>query len=519
MRPRFALIVSVTLLAAACSGAGRAAPLTTSPSGSGTTTGPPTVVDDDGSTNTTPPTRPSTTAPPTTSPGTDSETSTTTSQIAGSPGFGDPYFPDLGNGGYDVEHYLLDLAVDPEEGSLTGLATITATTTAESPLGSFNLDLAGLEVTSVSLEGVPAAFSRDGFELTITPEAPLPPGETFQVTVAYEGVPDQSLVDDMGIGVGWNVGSDGLFAIGEPDGARTWFPCNDHPGDKASFTVRVTVPEPWVAAAPGVLAATETGPGRTTFVWDLRQPTATYLATVVVGDLVRIDRAAHDDVILRDYLPSDLIDRPPAAFEMIPDVLDLFESAFGPYPFDAYGHVVVTGFPGALENPTLTIFGRSALAPFTLDGIVVHELAHMWFGDSVTPATWQDIWLNEGFATFAEWMWLEETAGRSAYEAEVRDSYAFMDAGRHPVPGDPGIPGLFSDSVYVRGGLTLAALRAEIGDDAFYESLRAYAGRFEHSNASTADFVAVVGEVSGVDVTDLIDSWLFDTRMPPLPEL
>jgi aminopeptidase N len=506
------LLLAAVLLTTACSGTMLSD--TTKPTASGpATTEPP----DDGQDPTASTTvEPGTTAPPaTTAPATTTppEVDPGAPPAEGSAGLGDPYFPGLGNGGYDVVSYDLDLVVDPDEGTLTGRATIEATATQN--LSAFNLDLKGLDVGSASVNGSPAAVSRSGSELTLEPEQALPAGETFTAVVDYGGSPTTS--NGGGFPAGWMNRSDGVFVIGQPDGGSTWFPGNDHPSDKATFSVTVVVPEPWVVAAAGRLVSEETEGGYRAYRWDIDEPTATYLATIVVGDLVRVDRDPAGDVAIRDYLPPDVAADAPEAFTRIPEMIAVLEEAFGPYPYDAYGHVVVTGFPGALEVPTLAIFGRSALAPFIVEDIVVHELAHMWFGDSVTPETWDDIWLNEGFATYAEWLWKEEAYGEAAYRAALASAYEAMSFSGGPPPGDPGAPRMFADTVYVRGGLTLAAIRESVGDEVFFTALRTYAGRFAHGNASTEDFVAVVAEVGGGDITPLVDAWLFDDHLPPLP--
>ena len=458
----------------------------------------------------------------TTTPGTTQAATTTTA--AGDPaGLGDPYFPELGNSGYDVEHYLVDLAVDPVANTVEGEVALTAAAT--TGLDTFHLDLLGLTVDSVAVDGAAAGFRRDEGELIIDPAGLLPAGEGFVVTVAYHGTP--LTLNTLGFPIGWVQAGDVTYVAAQPDGARTWLPCNDHPADKAAFTFRITVPEGNVVAANGSLAAVQDGAGVSTFVWEMAEPMATYLATVVVGPLTRVERGTAAGVLLRDYLPADLAADPPAPLTRVGDMMEFFTGLFGPYPFAEYGHAVVPGLPGALEDQTLCVFGREALEtlfdarPFALgaEAVVAHELAHQWFGDSVSPATWQDIWLNEGFATFAQWLWVERARGAEAYRQEVAGSYAWIAAGPHPLPGDPGPSGeeMFADSVYLRGGLTLVALRAEVGDDTTFEILRSWAERHAYGNGSTAQFIALAEELSGRQLDDLFRAWLFEPTMPPLP--
>jgi aminopeptidase N len=201
----------------------------------------------------------------------------------GARGLGDPYYPDLGNGGYDVEHYALDLALELETGRLSGTATVTARATQD--LSSFNLDLAGLEVESVSVRGAPATFARDSEELIVTPPEPIAAGLSFGTEVRYAGVP--GLVRDAALpflpGVGWFQGPLGVYALSEVAGAHGWFPCNDHPLDKATLELRVSVPKGYVAASNGRLVAESSDGLRRTFSFAARDPLPPYLVTLNVA--------------------------------------------------------------------------------------------------------------------------------------------------------------------------------------------------------------------------------------------
>jgi len=522
MRPSSAAaLVATAVLAAACSGEAR--PLlpdtppapTTVPAGTGTpvppasTTSPPEDAD--------PGTPPSTASPPTSRPPTGSTAAPTAAPIAGiagSAGLGDPYFPDLGNGGYDVDSYELFLAVDPIGGSLEGRARITAV--ALDDLDTFNLDLLGLDVSALRVDGEPAGSSRRGAELTVDPAPVLRAGARFVVEVDYGGTPVRSPSAALGDGYGWVHVGEMVYAAAQPDAAHSWFPGNDHPSDKATFRFEITTPEPFTAAANGRLLEVAPGEGSRTFVWEMDRPMATNLATVVVGDLVRLDRPGPPGIELRDYLPPDLAASPPAPYGRIGEMLDYLASVFGPYPFDAYGHAVVPALPGALETQTLTLMGSGVSGPI-LERVIVHELAHQWYGDSVSPATWKDVWLSEGFATYAEWLWAEHTGGGEAMEAAVGSAHARLATLPHNPPGDPGIGQLFGRTVYDRGALTLHALRTEIGDDAFFALLRDHSEQNRDGNASTAGFIALAEAVAGRDLGPLFDAWLFEPALPPLP--
>ena len=460
----------------------------------------------------------STAAPPATvtPPADVSPDSTTILAVAapGAPGIGDPYFPHLGNGGYDVVAYRLDLEIDPIGNTLDAAVEIDAIAT--STLTSFNLDFSGPTIDSLQVSGSDAPFRRSGSELIVTPGAPLPAGRDFTVLVSYRGTPT---TDDPPAGGdwGWVHTEDLVYVVAQPESAHHWFPCNDHPLDKAPFTFEVTVPDPFVAAANGLLVgATTMGDGRTTYHWAMEDPMATYLATVVVGRFQRIDRGKAGGVVIRDYMPTDLAGRTPEAFSLTEEMIEVLEPLFGPYPFDSYGHTVVPGFFGALEAQTLSIFSRHTLGPI-LEIIVVHELAHQWFGNSLTPANWRDIWLNEGFATYAEWLWIEHTRGRAAMEEEISASHAYMSFAPHSLAGDPGADDLFGQSVYVRGGMTLHALRLLVGDDEFFTILRTYTDRFMYANVTTDDFISVAEEISDRDLDAFFDAWLYREDLPEFP--
>ncbi|MFH2072780.1 MAG: M1 family metallopeptidase [Actinomycetota bacterium] len=430
-------------------------------------------------------------------------------------GLGDPYFPGLGNTGYDVEHYRIDRTVQPALNRIEGTTTIEAVPPAD--YDSFTLDFAGLDIADITIDGAAVDYRREGpQESELRVEAPLVTGESFSVAVAYSGIPDPTEPGALGFPTGWLTNREGTFVASEPAGAHTWFPCNDHPSDKAAFTFRITVPAGMTGVANGTLVDTAaTAAGAATFVWEMPDPMATYLATVVVAPLERIEHPPMGDVVLRDYLPPSM--DVPESFTLTGDMIDFFDDLFGPYPFDEYGHVVVSGFPAALETQTMTVFGEEWFdSPFT-EFVVAHELAHQWFGDAVSPSTWRDVWLNEGFATYAELLWVEHLYGAAAMQAEAATRYADLAGTPHAITGDPQPAALFGMSVYQRGGLTLHALRAAAGDEAFFEILRTWMERYGSGAASTAEFIALAEEVSGADLDDLFQAWLYSSQLPPLP--
>ncbi|MFO7279736.1 MAG: M1 family metallopeptidase [Thermoanaerobacterales bacterium] len=427
-------------------------------------------------------------------------------------GLGDPYYPDAGNRGYDVQHYELDLTWHPDAARMDGRATITATAT--EPLDVFALDAVDLDIASLAVDGEPATVEPVGErDVLVTPARPLAAGDGFTVDVEWSAVPnavqDTSLVES-----GWYADGEEIYAIFEPSGAATLFPGNDHPSDKASYDLRITVPEGLDVAANGLHVATEPGDGVATWAFEVPEPMATYLVQVVVADLVLVEGDGPDGVVVRHAFDADVVDELGHTMDLTGDMLAFFEELFGPYPFEAYGAVVIDEPLGlALETQTLSIFGTDAADS---EMTVAHELAHQWFGNAVTPATWQDIWLNEGFATYAELLWREHRGGGTP------DDFAESAAGQAAMlatpPGDPGPDDLFTASVYDRGALTLHVLRHRIGDDAFFELLRTWYERYSGRSASTADFEALAEEVSGQDLDELFDAWLRAPEMPSLDE-
>ncbi len=466
-----------------------------------------------------PPSTESTTTSPTAGPGPMSTTTVTVPDpigVTGAPGVDDPYFPQLGNGGYDVASYHIELEWLAETGSIDATTTIELTPTVA--LDTFNLDLVGLEVGEVRVDGRPAPHERAGRELTIDPDPVLVAGGPVQVEVRYGGVPQPLELGSRVFGAGWQTDGRDAYVVAEPAGAATWFPGNDHPTDKATFRFDVTVPEDLVAVANGMLVGeTPTGDGRRTFHWVATDQMTTYLASVVIGDLVIEERTAPTGLALRDAYPPEVAAEARVDFSRVGEMIAVYEDWFGPYPFEVYGQVVVDeplGF--ALENQTLSLFGIDFVTGTgALETIVAHELAHQWFGNAVSPATWRDIWLNEGFATYAEWIWEQETGGRSI-ETSAQATHLFADFG--VPPGDPGPEELFQPTVYFRGALALHALAVEIGDDAFRQLLREWVVRHDDASASTADLLALAEELSGQELDPLFDAWVHGAALPPFPE-
>ena len=440
----------------------------------------------------------------------------------GAPGIGDPYFPLDGNGGYDVEEYDLDLRYVPATDVLSGTATIQAEATQS--LSRFDLDLQGLEVRSIVVQHRPATWTRDGGELVVTPRRPILEGHGFTTVVTYDGVP-RTLPDVSG----FIYSDDGALVAGEPDGADTWFPSNDHPRDPATFDISVTVPEGLEAVSNGALEDEETHDGWTTWRWRAVEPMATYLTTLAIGEFdVRSYRA--DGIDYWDALDPDLFTPNPsggpslgdvasASLGRQPEILRFLSEFLGPYPFRTAGGIVDDAQPAfALEAQTRPIYAPAFFIAATLgDLVVVHELAHQWTGDLVRLADWQHIWLNEGFATYAEWLWTEHE-GQGTVQQQF-DLLAALPADAPfwaVAPGDPGPAGdqLFSAAVYNRGAMTLHALRLAVGDDVMRRIVLDWTSSEAGQAVTTEDFIALAEKDSGIQLDQLFQTWLFTPGKP-----
>ncbi|MFG3207466.1 M1 family metallopeptidase [Streptomyces sp. NPDC048192] len=433
----------------------------------------------------------------------------------GAPGIGDPYFPNLGNGGFDALHYDLDVAYAPDTGRLDGRTTLTARATQN--LSSFDLDLQQLRITRVDVNGRRARFTRDGDEVTVTPRQSLRKGREFRVTVTYGGVP-QPLSGPIVFGskYGWMKTPDGVFVACEPNAASTWFPSSDHPSDKATYDIRIRAPKGLTGVSNGRLVSTYDKGGSTYTHWRESRPMATYLATATIGKFdVRTGRTPGGipvyvaiDPVLKNSNGVDV-------YAVTAAATDYWSKVFGPYPFEETG-AIVDDMPEA--GFSLEVQSKPAYSAVRNETTIVHELAHQWFGDSVSVAQWKDIWLNEGFATYAQWLWAEHQGTRSAHDSFLAAYNALPATSSfwQIKVADPQRDTMFASAVYQRGAMTLQMLRERIGDKAFFRLLPAWTRLHRYGNADTADFVRLAERVSGQHLDDLFQTWLFTTGKPAL---
>ncbi|TAJ50361.1 MAG: M1 family peptidase [Herbiconiux sp.] len=479
---------------------------------------------------------------------------------------GDDYFPLDGNGGYDVQHYDLDLAYDPTTDVLSGTVTITALATQN--LSTFNLDFDtrdvdgtdSIVISGITVDGTAADWSLASTqisadtgqpqapgstdadatpprtELTVIPVAGITTGSTITTAVTYSGVPFE--IDDAFGAAGVFHTTDGAVIVGQPRVAAAWFPSNDHPSDKATFSTRMTVPAGLQVVGNGRLAGQTTDGATTTWDWEMDQPMATYLATATVGDYQITENEQAGISYYNAIAPSlfsvtasgggtTVGDVATSIFNDEPEVIDFLSGYFGAYPFSEAGGIAIADVhPGpsgylryALENQTRPIYPRWAFPADADASVVVHELAHQWYGDSVAIDRWSDIWLNEGFATYAEWLWEEHEGGdttamtaQAVYDdpSDYDDPSAFWST----VIADPGAAGIFDGATYGKGALTLQALRNEVGDPAFFAIIKGWATDNAGGNGSTAQFEAYASSVAGTDLTAFFDTWVHSDVKP-----
>ena len=455
----------------------------------------------------------------------------------GAPGSGDPYFPNAGNGGYDVLHYDLDLRYAPPSdpavlvGKLTAEATITLRATED--LDALNFDLRGLAVSAVRVDGREATHGSSKaetgwtqtqddanrvWEVTINPSDKLKAGEETTIEIEYGGSTGRP-TDTTGALYGWVTTADGAMVVNEPDGAPTWYPVNDDPEDKATYTFRVTVPEGKTAVANGLPdGRPETANGWTTWSWEASDPMASYLSTASVGNFtLSYDKGPRGLPIINAIdadVTGEALTQTKAAIALQPQMIAFLEDLFGRYPFEAFGAIVDDDTVDyALETQTRPVYSQKAD-----ENTVVHELGHQWFGNAVSPADWQDIWLNEGWATYLEWLWAEHR-GTSIVAQQFTDTVGLLDSKNLWALNiaDPGRDNLFVEQVYRRGAAALHALRAKVGDDAFFEGAREWLARYDDSSATTEDFQAVMEEASGQQLGAFFNDWLREGDRPAIP--
>ncbi|MGN0062713.1 MAG: M1 family metallopeptidase [Nocardioides sp.] len=424
----------------------------------------------------------------------------------------DTVYPEVGDPGVDALHYGLDLTWDDAEEELTGTAQVTFRATGDAE--EFQLDLAGhLEVGSVSVDGTEVAFDHDGKDLVVERAVGL--DERHTVTITYAGpaqpVPAPTVRSDVST-LGLTLADDGsLWTMQEPFGAHTWYPVNDHPSDKALYDVTVHAPSPMVGVSNGRLLSRRTQGGTTTTRWRLVEPAAPYLMTLAVDEFTRTRETSKSGVTLDYWTPRG--DRVALrAMRTSPAAVDWLEERLGPYPFDTLGSVVVES-DSAMETQTLVTYGNS---PYTLSPpVVVHELAHQWFGDKVSPDDWSEVWQNEGITMLVQWMWESEHGG-AALEDQVRLARKADSSLRaeHGPPGAYDADHFGSSNIYWSPAVMWFEVLQEVGEERFFEVQRGWLEQYDNTSVGRDEVVAYWKEETGLDLSAHVDAWLTGDATP-----
>ncbi len=430
----------------------------------------------------------------------------------------DPYYPSKGDPGFDALHYDLDLSWAPRKAELTGVATIDFRSVVDQD--QLTLDLSrDLTATAVTLDGAPVPSSRKGDHLLVDTVLPLPADSQHELVIDYAGTPQpfQTHFSRSDIGtLGWHTKKDGsAWTMQEPFGAFTWYPVNDHPSDKAFYDATISVPQRMVGVFNGELTDDTTTDGRRVTSWHLASPAASYLVTIAVGDFVRYEDQSSSGVPITYWLPSDHSPRVLRVARFLPEAMDWLEKHLGPYPFDRAGIVAIKGNSG-METQTLITLNQQILQ-FGGRSVVLHELAHHWYGDTVTPDNWKDLWLNEGWAMYAQIRW-EVDSGRATMKDWRRSLTANDQSFRH----HDGPPGEFDPRDFATGGvyysvaLMIDQLRKKVGGEEFADLWREWPQQHLDSNADRDDYIDWASGRTGTDLRPFLTEWLTSEKTPPL---
>ncbi len=426
----------------------------------------------------------------------------------------DSVYPDVGDPLVDALHYDLSLAWTPESDALVATERLTFRATADADQVQLDFDDV-LTIESLTIDGENLAYQREDKDLFISNA--VEEDQEYVLEMTYSGTPEPydapTQRADFDLGVGWHVTPEHeVWTIQEPYGAFTWYAANDQPADKAYYDFTLTVPAPWTGIANGELTDTTEADGLRTTTWHLAEPAASYLVTVAFGDYTPIELESSSGVPITIWGPTD----DPDAIgdtEYAPDAMDWLEQHLGPYPFDTFGILIYDGNSG-METQTMVTLGATTYS--TSRNVVVHELAHHWYGDTVTPADWSDLWMNEGMAMYLQGMWEAEDEGVTI-DQKMDDWADFEDEERRYAgpPGDYDPANFGSGNVYFGPALMWHELRQQIGDAAFFAMLKDWPVDQENGTADREEYLAWIEAETGEELTAFFDDWLLSRRTPP----
>ncbi len=422
----------------------------------------------------------------------------------------------------DIQHIGLVLDVDPAKRTVSGTANLRGMVIAPNTR-TIELDAVELTIDKVTSSGKPVTFRHDGKKLRVELAAPLATGAEWTLAIDYKGAPRRGLYF-VGPDEGYPHKPLQVWTQGQDEDSRYWFPCLDTPHEKATSEVKVTVPANMFALSNGTLVSDKTSGERRTLHWRLDVPHSCYLVTLAVGDFGTIETKWRDVPVVY-YVERGKEEMAERTLARTPQMLELFSQKFGvPYPYPRYAQVFVADFIfGGMENTSATtltdtvLIDERAAIDYDIDALVAHELAHQWFGDLVTCRDWGEGWLNEGFATYSEYIWREHHEGRDAADLELEewaDAYFGEDAGRYrrtiatklfDEPID-----IFDHHLYEKGGRVLHMLRNVLGDDLFYKSLQHYLTKHRHGLVESRDLARAVEEATGKVVDWFFSQWVID---------
>lgn len=430
----------------------------------------------------------------------------------------DPYFPGSGDPRYRVHRYELTLDYRPGPNRLAGTARLNAIA-GRTPLTEFQLNLADFRIGRIRVDGRAPHYVHRGGRLRIRPPKPIRAGAAFTVEVHWSGNPKP--VSSPWGGIGWEELEDGALVASQPIGAPSWYPCNDRPADKASYQISVTTPSAYSVVVGGRLLTRTTKASTTTWVYEQPVPTSSYLVGLSIGryQTVLLGDPGEDGVPQHGHIPAHLLSQFSRDFARQPAMMELFRELFGPYPFGEYAVVVTEEeLDVPVEAQGLSLFGANHVdGARGSERLVAHELAHQWFGNSVTIADWRQIWLNEGFAKYAEWLWSERSGGRPAAQLAQIAHRKLSLMPQDLRLSDPGRKRMFDDRLYERGGLVLHALRCALGDEAFFRMLRTWAGVHRGGTVTTGALKTHAARFANRPLDELFTAWVDEEALPPLP--